>query len=247
MKRLSAVFSWLLVVLVVPACDTSSGPGDGTAEVRFIHAGVGAPPVDLVIDDETIAGGISFSRVSALAQVAAGAVDVEVRSAGDGDVLTSRATALEAGRRYTALFSRSGDSTDLRIVADTAEGVPESAPPPLPSDTGAIPGESKIKIRAIHNAEHAPPVDVYLTLDDEPLAGALPLVEPFTYGVGLSPFFPGYVERDPGIWRVRITADGTHDVLVDTGPMPMAAGQVRSIFLVQSDTTGLGVANVRER
>ena len=247
MKSLSAVLLSLAGLIVAGGCDSYGGPGNGTAEVRFIHAGLGSPPADLVIDDETIAGGISFARVSALADVEAGAAEVEVRSAAGGDVLTSGATTLESGRRYTAIFSRSGDSTAVRIVPDTAQGVPDTPPPPLPSDTGAIPGESKIKLRVIHNAQDAPALDVYLTLDDEPLAGALPLIEPFVYGVGLSPHFPGYVERDPAIWRVRFTADGTHDVLVDTGPIPMAAGQVRSILLIESDTTGLGVANVRER
>jgi hypothetical protein len=72
-------------------------------------------------------------------------------------------------------------------------------------------------------------------------------VEPFEFGTGLSPEFPGYVERDPGVYRVRFTADGTHEVVMDTGPVDMQAGFVRSVVLFSSDTTGLGLAVVRER
>ncbi|HEU5050700.1 MAG TPA: DUF4397 domain-containing protein [Gemmatimonadales bacterium] len=236
----------LLAGFLTGACE-SSDPGDNAAQVRLIHARSGAPAVDLVVGGESVLDGIAFSQASGFAEVPAGSATLQVRPAAGGAAIVGATTTFEPGARYTLLFSNSGGASDLRIAPDTATGLPLAPPPTSPSDTGAIPGESKVKLRVIHNAADAPPLDVYLTLYQEPLAGAIRLVEPFTYGVGLNPDFPGYVERDPGTWQVRFTADGTDDVLIDTGPITLAAGQVKSIILFSSDTTGMGIAIVRER
>jgi hypothetical protein len=235
----------LLLAALLLACD-SSEPGD-TAQLRLMHARDGAPAIDVAVNGETVLEDIGFSEASGFAEVDAGSATVALRPAAGGAALSTTTTQLIPGARYTLLFSNAGGDSELRLAADTATGLPLEPPPTEPGDTGAIPGESKIKIRVIHNALDAPPLDVYLSLDDEAFSGGFPLVEPFTYGVGLNPEFPGYTERDPGVWRVRFTADGTLDVLLDSGPLSMPAGQVRSVILYSTDTTGLGLAVVRER
>lgn len=247
MTSTHALATALALTCLTAACDSNEGPSDGVAELRLMHARSGAPAVNLVVDGETVAGGIGFTEASGFAVVEAGSADIEIRPAGGGATLSSAATELASGGRYTLLFSNSGSTTDLRISADTAPGVPTEPPPPEPDDTASIPGESKIKLRVIHNAADAPPLDVYLSLYETPIEGAAKLVGPFLYGVGLNPEFPGYVERDPGTYRLRFTSVGTLAVLLDTGPIGMAAGQVRSVILFSSDSTGLGLANVRER
>lgn len=244
MKRAHA-FPALLSALLLAACD-SSEPDDG-AQVRIIHARDGAPAIDVVVNGAALLHGIEFSEASPFADAPAESATIVIRPAAGGAALSSVTTELAAGARYTLLFSSAGSDSELRVAADTATGLPLEPPPTEPGDTASIPGESKIKIRVIHNAADAPPLDVYLSLDGEPFAGGFPLVEPFTYGVGLNPEFPGYIERDPGVWRVRFTTDGTHDIVLDTGPISMSAGQVRSVILFSSDSTGLGLAVVRER
>ena len=238
-----STFSLLIFTLAAAGC-SSSEPANA-AHVRLMHVRDGAPAIDLAVNGETVLQDVSFSEASEFAEVEAGAATVTIRPATGGGPLTTVATELTPGGRYTLLFGKAGEGNDLRLAADTATGLPLGPPPSQPGDTGAIPGESKIKLRVIHNASDAPPLDVYLSLDDGPLSS--PLVEPFRYGLGLNPEFPGYVERDPGTWRVRFTADGTQDVLLDTGPISMPAGQVRSVILFSTDTTGLGIAVVRER
>lgn len=237
-----------LAAAFAAACDSSSGPNeDDTAEVRVMHAKADAPAVDLVIDGEAVIEGVAFNQASAFAAVEAGSASLAIAPAAGGTAIGTAATTLEAGRRYTVLFGTGGNGSGVLIAADTSVSVPDAPPPREPSDTGAIPGESKIKLRVIHNAPGAPLLDAYLSQGDAPIEAALKIVEPFTYGVGLDPQFPGYLERDPGVWRVRFTVDNTLDVLLDTGPISMHAGQVRSIILSSTDTTGLGVAIIRER
>ena len=228
-------------------CGSDNGPGDGIAHLRVIHAMADAPAVDLVVDGRTVAEGVSYTHASAFADVAAGPAAIELRLAGGAGTHALQGGDLEAGERYTLLFGAAALADGLALIADTATGVPTTPPPTSPADTGAIPGESKVKIRVIHNAPTAPPLDLYVTGADGDLAGITPAIEPFRYGVGLAPEFPGYMERDPGVHRIRFTADGTTDVLFDTGPVSMAAGQVRSFILFSSDTAGIGIAVVRER
>lgn len=233
--------------IAAAGCGSDSGPGDEIAHLRVIHAMPEAPAVDLVVDGRTVAEAVSYTQASAFADVPAGPAAIELRLAGGAGTHALSGGDLEAGQRYTLLFGAAARADGLALIADTAIGVPTTPPPVSPSDTGAIPGENKVKIRIIHNAPAAPPLDVYVSGADDVLAGITPAIEPFTYGVGLAPEFPGYMERDPGVYRIRFTADGTTDVLFDTGPVSMAAGQVRSFILFSSDTTGMGIAVVRER
>ena len=237
----------ILLGFALGACGADNGPGDGIARVRLLHANPDAPAVDLVVDGRTVAEAIAYTQVSAFADVEAGQAGIFIEVPGALMQYAVRDVDLEPGARYTVLYGAAGAEDGLVLVADTATGVPTEPPPSSPADTGAIPGEDKVKLRVIHNAPDAPPLDVYLTAEGEDLAGAFRLIEPFSYGTGTSPEFPGYVERDPGVYRVRFTADNTLDVLFDTGPVSMAAGQVRSFVLFSSDTTGVGVAVVRER
>src|SRR5918995_3462189 len=159
--KLFLIHGVALLALALAACDSSEGPSDGVAEVRLMHARSGVPAVDLVLDGATVAEDVGFSQTSEMTEVPAGAAAFQIRPATGGAALAIGAADLEAGRRYTVLFSSSG-SSEFRIAADTATGIPDAPPPTQPGDTGAIPGESKIKLRVIHNASDAPPLDVYL-------------------------------------------------------------------------------------
>jgi hypothetical protein len=241
----------LALTIAVAGCGPDTGPASEIAQLRVMHVRAGAPAIDLVVEGTTVAEAIDFSRISSFADVPAGEAALEIRTAeaasGAGSVLGARTVELAGGQRYTLLYSNSGGTSEITLAADTAIGVPTTPPPSTPADTGAIPGENKIKLRVIHNAADAPPLDMYLTADGAPLEGASPSIEPFRFGQGLSAEFPGYFELDPGVYRVRLTNDGTKNVAMDTGPLAMQAGWVSSVIIFSSDTTGLGLAVVRER
>lgn len=117
--------------------------------------------------------------------------------------------------QYTAIVASQADTVDLLVAADT----------------GVVPAPGTVKLRVIHGAPSAPPLDVYVTADTTDLANAQPTIFPFTYGTGSSDMFPGYLQRDPGVYRVRFTDVGTTTVLLDTGSLLLFAGQVRTVVL----------------
>ena len=242
-----APFCVIALALTLASCGQDTGPADDIARIRVMHARSGVAAIDLLVEGTTVVQGLEFAHTSAFVDVPAGDAALEMRDAGARGVLGARSYELVGGERYTLLYGNAGTESDISLAADTAVGVPTEPPPSVVGDTAAIPGATKVKLRVIHNAPDAPPLDVYLTEVDEPLAGAFPLIEPFRYGAGQSPEFPGYVEREPGTYRVRFTVDGTGDVVLDSGPLEMPAGFVRSVILSSTDTTGLGVVVVRER
>ena len=183
-------------------------------------------PISVAIDGRLAIEGVTAAAPSAYVGVPAGTHTLEVRSAEHGTALGSTPVTFQKDSAYTLVAPAGGGSDPLVAI-----------------DTGAVPATGKVKFRVVHAAPDAPPLDVYLTDQGASLAEAIPYVTPFVYGVGTSDDFPGYVEREPGTHDVRFTSAGTKDVLIDTGPLPAAAGQVFSVVLVQqSDTLGGGLA-----
>jgi hypothetical protein len=143
------------------------------------------------------------------------------------------------------------DAATTPTPASTGTGLAHTGPeaPPVTADTGVVPAPGKVLLRVVHAAPHAEPLDVYLTTAGASLGGATPMVDPFVYGVGSSSGSPGYVERDPGTYLFRFTRDGTHDVVLSSDQVSVAAGQVETAILFESDSAGaaLGVQLMRDR
>jgi hypothetical protein len=217
------------LLLLLAACSgdptaTTSPPTD-TARLRVVNATAG-PPIAVAIDGQVAIDQVAATVPSSYVGVPAGHHTLEIRSAERGTVLGSRAVTFQKDSAYTVVAPPGGGSGPLVAI-----------------DTGVVPAAGKVKLRVVHAAPDAPPLDVFLTEDGADLAGAFPYVTPFVYGVGTSDEAPGYVEREPGTYQVRFTHAGTLDVLLDTGPLPADPGQVFSVLLVQqSDTLGGGLA-----
>jgi hypothetical protein len=224
-----------VLALTVAACSSDIVPPPPTpaAQLRVVNTTAGVTAVDLLVDGDVAVAGVGFLGTSDYVPVLPGAHQVALRAVPSGVALGSASVTLTEDLSYTVFATVATDTT----------------PPIVAADTGVVPAAGKVKLRVVHAAPSAPPLDVFLTLNDESLAGATPLLQPFTYGVGTSPDFPGYVERDPGEYRVRFTDQGTTNVVIDTGPIPVAAGQVRSVILFQSDSLGgtMGIQIIDER
>jgi hypothetical protein len=205
-----------LLVAGIAGCDGKiAEPRPESARIRLVHGSAITTALDLWVDGEAVQLGVAATQISNYAEVPAGNRTVSVRLSGSGQTLVSRSVTLEKDADYTMLVSGTLANPEDMIASDTAFT-------PLPG---------KVKIRVIHAARNAPPLDVYLTTPGEDLATAFKLVEPFEFNVADTSAFPGFAERDPGDWQVRFTADGTTNVLLDTGPFATSAGQIITVVL----------------
>jgi hypothetical protein len=216
MMKLKNLVGAGLVVASLAGCDSKvADPRDETARIRLVHGSSITTALNLKVDGTTVLQGIAATQISNYAEVDAGSHTVSVTLDGSGQTLLTRSVALDKDGDYTLLVSGTLANPEDMIASDTAFN-------PLPG---------KVKIRVIHAARNAPPLDVYLTAPGDDLATASKLVEPFEFNVADTTVFPGFAERDPGDWQVRFTADGTTNVLLDTGPFATTAGQIITVIL----------------
>lgn len=216
----------VLGLLAIGACDRQVAdprPSGETAKLRLVHGGSENAALNLKVDGQVVVQDLAVTAISNYATVSAGSRNVEVTVSGTGQRLITRAVTLEAGKEYSLLVSGTLANPEERFASDTAY----------------IPLPGKVKIRVLHAAPHAPPLDVYLTAPGADLVTSFKLVEPFAYNLADTAMFPGFAERDPGTWQVRFTDDNTTNVVLDTGPFEAVAGQV--ITVVLSDNAAGGI------
>ena len=215
--------------LALPACGADTTDAGGDARLRLVNATGSLDGADLLVDGRAIAQDVGARGMSETVAVSAGTHDVAIRRG--GQTLESTRFALQDGVHYTVLLAGTSAGATMLVAGDTA----------------AVPAPGMTKVRVVHAAPGAPAIDVYLTEAAAPLDGALRLMFPFTFGIASSGEFPGYVARDPGAWRVRFTAEGTQNVLADSGVLTLSAGEVVTVVVGDSGNGALEVSVVRER
>jgi Domain of unknown function (DUF4397) len=237
-----------LAALVLQGCGgDSAGPQpDDTATLRLASASPDAGALDLLVNGKTIARGVASTQASPPVEVEAGRATGEVRSSASAAVVAAVPLELESGRSYTVLVAgRNGALTTLVSVDTGVVGPPPGpGPNPEPVDSGNPPPQTPdyAKFRIVHAAPHAPPLDPYL----QPAGLALdsvPLFEPFEYG-SLAMILDAI--RPAGDYWVAFTEKGTRRIVLDSGTIPAAVGELVTVVLGENADRSLRVDIVRE-
>jgi hypothetical protein len=236
-----------LAALVLQGCGSDSaapGPGD-QALLRFASASPDAGALDLLVNGKTIARGVGSTKASRPAEVDAGQTTGEVRASRTATVLAAVPLMLEAGRSYTLLVAGPLQSLTAMVSVDTGSSEPPPPPPGgEPSDSGNPPPPTVdyARFRIVHAAPHAPPLDPYLQPSNAPL-DTMPAFLPFEYG---SLALIGDLIRPAGSYTVAFTEAGTRRVVLDSGDIPAAVGELLTVVLGENADRSLRVDVVRE-
>jgi hypothetical protein len=126
--------------LVIPAVvDTDPLPAN-TSRVRFIHASVDTPAVDVAVAGKAAAvANVSYGQLSAPLEVPAGTVDMEVRRHGTNEVLLPLPGGVfKPGMTYEAILYGKPGSTDTPLTVtwltdDVRPGAPMATPMATPT------------------------------------------------------------------------------------------------------------------
>lgn len=215
----------LIVAVGVAACGTptDNGGNEETAQVRLMNAAVGTPALDLTVGGVLVVGGIGYQQASALATIPGGTQTLAIRRAGEQTELVSRSIPIIPNARYTFVVGGSlASSLSLTpsITVDTGLAKPDRANLRIINIGGDAPTDSA-------QAPPSVPLDVYITAPDADLATLSPT---FSLDARYSSY-SSLLYFDPGTWAVRFTTAGTKQVVANTGPIPIAAGQIRAVTL----------------
>lgn len=196
--------------------DSNTGPATD-AGVRVVHASPDGPSVDVLVDDAQVLSSVPYLGSSSYLEVPAGNRNVKVNAAGTSTTVIDADVPLTAGTDYTVIAGG--------LVADIAPIVVE--------DDRAAPSSGNVKVRAVHGAPSAPAVDIYITAPGADLQEAAPALTNVPFGAASD-----YLSVPAGDYQVRVTPAGSKTVVIDSGSLTLAAGQVRTAIAVDSPGGG---------
>ncbi|HSQ30157.1 MAG TPA: DUF4397 domain-containing protein [Gemmatimonadaceae bacterium] len=184
-RAAARVIAATLTILNVAACsDAASGltaSGAPSVPLRVINGA--AVPVSVIIDGATRVTTLAPASISEVVRVPEGARRVELRPM--------------SGASATATLQASAGGTEPVLVAATAVGS-SSVGVLVLADTAPIPAPGTSKLRVVHMASKAPPIDVWRKQPDFPTP--VRVAFPFLYG-----FTSGYIQSAPGTWELTVT------------------------------------------
>ena len=212
--RLVGLLGMLALGMACGDSSTDEGNGGPTANLVAVQALQSAATVRVTIGGHSIVT-LAPGTVSATVPVPAGTTSLQLQPSGGTATGSTRSVTFEAGQRY------------LLVAADSS-GV---AIPSLVADTNSIPVTGKSKLRVIHAAGLAPPIDIWRTQPDFPTL--ITIMFPFPFGA-VSP----YLLSDPGDWSIVVTPEGQTDTLYATGAFGVGDGKLVTVVVMDSTAAG---------
>jgi len=220
-RRVVAPLRTCLALVSMWGCfaDTPTVNDDPSSHLRVVHAVPNGPAVNLVIDSTPGLQGLAFGTVTGFLAVEAGERRVRLMTTGASPTaILDDTVTLDFPRAYTLL------STGL---IGNVEGV-------FAADTAPIPLSGNIALRVIHASPGAGDVDIYVGAPGSALSGT-PMLEDLVFR-GNSEYFA----YPTGRYRIRLTAAGTTNVLLDqTILFPERA--MRTIVVIDAVGGGLPI------
>ena len=213
--KIKLLSTLLALSALTAACgdDDSTGPDEGDARVRVVHASPDAPSVDVLVDGAVALSDVPYLAASEYLEVPSGDRNLRVNAAGTATTVIDADADLAEGQDYTVI----------------AGGLAETIEPIVLADDNRAPASGNVRVRAIHGAPSAPAVDIYVTSPGVDLTTETPALANVEFGQ-----VADYLEVPAGTYQVRVTPAGSKTVVIDSGALTLASGQVRTAIAVDA-------------
>ena len=188
-----------------------------TTRLRAVHLSPDAPNVDIIVNGSQVATDVAYDESTDYYAIPSGTTDIQVQAVGSNDDVLAASPSLAANTDYTVI----------------AANLLASIEPLLLTDNNTAPTAGNVKVRVVHGAPSAPAVDVYVTAPGADLATATPTLTGVSFK-GVS----AYLSVPAGDYEIRVTPTGTKTVVIDSGTVPLASGQIRTV--IATDAPGGG-------
>lgn len=202
--------------VTVAACSDDDDPVT-TTQLRAVHLSPDAPNVDVLVNGNEVASDVAYLQNTGYLVIPSGMTPILVQPVGTNTNVIDASPDLDPDADYTVLAAN--------LVADIE--------PILLTDDNTPPTSGNVKVRIVHGAPSAPAVDVYVTSPGADLATSTPTLTNITFGVA-----SGYLSVPAGSYQIRVTPTGTTTVVIDSGTVPLGAGQIRTV--IATDAPGGG-------
>ena len=213
MKQTLALFL-LAAAALSAACSNDDNTGlEGQGRLRIVHVSPDAANLDVVLDGDTVASDLQYLGSSDYVQLTAGGHVMQISETNTTLALIDQDVTVADGADYTVIVGNTLNDIDALVLTD------DNRTPPA----------GTIRVRAVHGAQAAGPVDIYVTDPGTDLT----LTSPVASNVAFEQALP-YVEAIAGTYQVRVTPTGAKDVIIDSGALRLENGQVRIVIAVEA-------------
>jgi hypothetical protein len=205
-----------IAALGLAACGDDDD-NDIVARLRVVHLSPDASAADVFVDGTREFTNVTYAVPTDYQDVPSGTRTIRFVATGDTTTLGSSSEELELSESYTVL----------------ATGFAASLTPLLLSDTTDAAAEGEIRLRLVHASPSTGAVDVYVGSPTEDISAVNPTVSNVSFGD-----VSNYLRLDAGTYRIRLTAVGDTEPLIDA-QLTLSSGAVRTI--IARDAAGGGI------
>lgn len=184
---------------------------DPRARIRVVHASSDAPEVDIAVNNTDVLNNVPFGVGSNYIPLLSDTYNIDVSASSNSQSVINADLPFDPMTDYTIAA--------INFLANIE--------PLVLTDDNTLPSAGNAKLRLVHAAATpaAHMVDVYINSPTTDISAINPTITDFAFKTN-----SGYLEVPTGDYRVRITLAGTKTVVIDTGIVSLADGQIRTAF-----------------
>jgi hypothetical protein len=211
-------FTVVLLVLAAAAGCKSASSVAASAQFRAMNASAEQPSLAVLLSATTLVADLAYPTATAYTSEAPGGYTVHVQPAGTTTKLINQPVVFQPGTFYTFIAAQAGFASPTLT-------------PIFLTDDHDSPGNGQIKLRLVHASPDLGNVDVYVLAPGTSIQNASPAISDLAFKSASS-----YQTLAPGRYEFFFTTAGTKTIVVDSGAVSFAGGQIRTVVVL--DKTG---------
>ena len=218
-RRLGSCFIFIAVLASLGCGDSSSS--SETANIRVFQGSPDAPQIDVLVDGKSLATNIQYGGNSGYVPVKAGSPEVQIVDRSGNPV-------------FQQTISIAGSASQTLVLTGPAN----TLKPVILTDGGTTAVTNKGNIRVLNASPSMGDADVYLVAPGTSISGVQPLTASLDFDKDT-----GY-QLAENSYEVFLTAPGSKNVLLDTGPISITSGQNQTIVVIDGVTGGFSFSQL---
>ncbi|HKW17755.1 MAG TPA: DUF4397 domain-containing protein [Terriglobales bacterium] len=191
-----------------------------TQQMRVVMASATTPPVDILIDSAQVATSLAFTNFMPYTPVKTGQHHVQGLAVANSASLFQQTVAVTASSNLSIYVTATGSKPATLVLTDGAG-----------TATNIVTGDGSVRI--INASSNMGPADVYLVNAGSGIGGVTPVSASLPFNQTT-----GYQQVAIGNYQVFMTAPGTSNVFLDTGPLALTQSQYQTVVAVDGANGG---------
>jgi len=199
----------------------SSGSSSSTAQLRFFQASPDAPHANVLVDGASVATNLGYGNSTGYISVKSGSRHIQIVPVNGSSPILDESLSISSGANQTLLLT--GPAASIKPVVLTDGG------------TKVTTGEGYVRV--VNASSTMGPADVYIVAAGTSIAGLKPVVGKVAFDKDT-----GYQLTAAGNYQVFMTAPGTTNAFLSTGPIDLTASAHQTSVALDSVSGGFTYA-----